>query len=149
MPLADPLPTVSPVIPMRAQTVIAAAVALCLVAAAAWMIAAGWFSGGLVDHDDPPEPIVRFTLNINSAGIVELSQLPGLGPATAQAILTHRDAYGPFASFEAILDVPGIGDATLAKIRPYLRPIRKLQTLAPAADLPTDPQPVAATENAP
>ena len=149
MPLPDPLPTMVPVIPMRAQTIIAAAVALCLVAGAAWMIAVGGFSGGLVDHDDPPKPIGHFTLNINAAGIVELSQLPGLGPATAQAILTHRDTHGPFTSFEAILDVPGIGDATLAKMRPYIRPIRQRQMLAPTADFPTHPPPTPAAKTAP
>ena len=50
--------------------------------------------------------------------------MPGLGPATAARIVDHREVHGPFGSIEALLDVPGIGPATLEQMRPYLRPIR-------------------------
>ena len=62
-------------------------------------------------------------LDINTADADELAQLPGLGPTIAARIIDHREAHGPFHAPEALLDVPGIGAATLAAIRPHLRPL--------------------------
>jgi len=112
-----------PLIPPRTQPLIAGVTAVCLAGVAIWAIAAGMFSGGLVDHDAPPRAAVRFTVNVNSATVTELAQLPGLGPATAQRIVDHRTEHGAFPSIESLLDVPGIGAATLAQMRPHLRPI--------------------------
>ena len=43
--------------------------------------------------------------------------MPGIGPKTAQAIVDYRTANGPFASAESLLEVKGIGESTLARIR--------------------------------
>jgi competence protein ComEA len=59
-------------------------------------------------------------VNINTAGQAELEQLPGIGPVTALAILDFRSQQGRFTSVEELLEVSGIGDATLAKIAPYV-----------------------------
>ena len=56
-------------------------------------------------------------VNLNSATAEELDTLPGVGPATAEAILSHRDANGPFTSVDQLLDVRGIGDAKLEQLR--------------------------------
>lgn len=56
-------------------------------------------------------------ININTASQSELELLPGIGPVTAQKIIEFRQTNGPFSSIEAILDVPGIGDKTLAEIK--------------------------------
>jgi len=56
-------------------------------------------------------------ININTASQGELTQLPGIGPSTAAAIITFREQNGPFASVEAITNVPGIGNARLEQIR--------------------------------
>lgn len=111
-------------VPARVQPLLAAIVGCALVAVAAWYVASGGLSGGLVHHDTPPAATVRFTVNVNTAGVSELAQLPGLGPATAARIVEHRRDHGPFTSLEALLDVPGIGPATLEQMRPHLRPIR-------------------------
>ena len=58
-------------------------------------------------------------LNVNTAAGHELALLPGIGPRTAALIVSHRDGNGPFATFEALLDVKGIGPKTLERIRPY------------------------------
>ena len=50
-------------------------------------------------------------ININTATAAELETLPGIGPSTADKIITHRQENGDFASIEAIMDVSGIGEA--------------------------------------
>ena len=59
-------------------------------------------------------------VNLNTATEVELDQLPGVGPATARAIVAHRDERGPFATVDQLLDVRGIGAAKLEALRPLV-----------------------------
>lgn len=56
-------------------------------------------------------------INVNTAGATELEALPGIGEVIAQAIIDHRTENGPFTSVDQLLDVTGIGDATLEDIR--------------------------------
>ena len=56
-------------------------------------------------------------ININTASATELEALPGVGEVIAQRIVDYRTENGPFASVDQLLDVSGIGDATLAEIR--------------------------------
>lgn len=56
-------------------------------------------------------------VNVNTAGAEELQTLPGVGPATAKAIIAWREENGRFRSVDDLLDVSGIGKATLAKFR--------------------------------
>ena len=56
-------------------------------------------------------------VNLNSASIEQLDTLPGVGPVTAQAIVAWRDEHGRFSSVDDLLDVRGIGDATLNELR--------------------------------
>lgn len=56
-------------------------------------------------------------VNLNTASLAELDTLPGVGPATAQAIIDHREQQGPYRSVDDLLDVRGIGDAKLAELR--------------------------------
>lgn len=58
-------------------------------------------------------------VRINSAGVSELQQLPGIGPALAQRIVETRNS-GRFTSADDLLRVPGIGKAKLAKLRDYV-----------------------------
>jgi competence protein ComEA len=61
------------------------------------------------------------TVDINRADAVALEALPGVGPSIAQAIVEWRETNGPFASVDELDDVPGIGPATLDKIRDSAR----------------------------
>lgn len=56
-------------------------------------------------------------ISLNTAGAQELEELPGVGAATAQAIIAHREANGPFASVDALLDVKGIGPAKFEALK--------------------------------
>jgi competence protein ComEA len=108
-------------LPGPAQAGIALLVGLGLVAIAGWVASNG--RRGIVDHDAPPRADVRFSVDLNSADADELGQLPGIGPTTASRIVEHRRLHGPFPTADALLAVPGIGAATLAGVRPYLRPL--------------------------
>ncbi|MEH0147317.1 helix-hairpin-helix domain-containing protein [Corynebacterium sp. Q4381] len=56
-------------------------------------------------------------VSINGASATELETLPGVGAATAAAIVAHREANGPFTSLEALMDVKGIGPAKFAALK--------------------------------
>jgi competence protein ComEA len=56
-------------------------------------------------------------IHVNSATAEQLERLPGIGPVLAQKIVEHRQAHGPFAVPEDLLDVSGIGPSTLESIR--------------------------------
>lgn len=64
----------------------------------------------------PPGPV-----DLNAATATELTQLPGVGPRTAQRILDHRKAHGPFRRPEELLNVKGIGEKAFLRLRPHLR----------------------------
>jgi competence protein ComEA len=59
-------------------------------------------------------------INLNTATQEQLETLPGIGPVTAQAILAWRTDNGAFSSVDELLEVSGIGDATLADIEAYV-----------------------------
>ncbi len=56
-------------------------------------------------------------ININSATATELESLSGIGEVLAATIVEYRETNGPFASVEDLMDVSGIGPATLDEIR--------------------------------
>ena len=62
-------------------------------------------------------PVGQAPVNINAATAADLEALPHIGPATARQIVEYREAHGPFQSVEELLEVPGIGPATLEEIR--------------------------------
>ena len=56
-------------------------------------------------------------IDLNSATTQQLETLPGIGPATAQAIVGYRDQHGPFASVNDLGEVRGLGPAKLEALR--------------------------------
>ncbi|HUR50242.1 MAG TPA: helix-hairpin-helix domain-containing protein [Acidimicrobiales bacterium] len=60
-------------------------------------------------------------VDLNTATAEELDKLPGVGPATAEAIIRHRETRGRFRSVTELLEVRGIGEAKLEQLRPLVK----------------------------
>lgn len=59
-------------------------------------------------------------VHLNSAGVADLEQLPGIGPALAQRIVDYRSAHGPFRSVDDLRQVSGFGGQRFANLAPLL-----------------------------
>lgn len=59
-------------------------------------------------------------VDLNAADAAALESLPGVGPVTASSILAWRAANGSFTSVDQLVEVDGIGPATLARLRPLV-----------------------------
>ncbi|MBU0601715.1 MAG: helix-hairpin-helix domain-containing protein [Gammaproteobacteria bacterium] len=77
-------------------------------------------------------------LDLNSASVAELDALPGVGPSRAQAIVDYRAAHGPFRALDELARVKGIGDKTLAELRPLLTVVQEERTSAAPAVVADD-----------
>ena len=60
------------------------------------------------------------TVNINTASAEQFEALPGVGAKTAQRILEHRQKNGPFKKVEELMNIKGIGEKSVLKLKPYL-----------------------------
>jgi competence protein ComEA len=78
-------------------------------------VAAGLSNGGAVAASG--DGIV----NLNDADETALETLPGVGPATAKAIIDYRTQHGRFRSVDDLLNVRGIGPSKLSQIKPHAR----------------------------
>lgn len=58
-------------------------------------------------------------INVNTASVAELQNLPGIGPVLAQRIVTEREKR-PFAKVDELRRVSGIGPKKLEAIRPLV-----------------------------
>ncbi len=61
-------------------------------------------------------------VDLNTAGLIVLQTLPGIGQVKAQAIIDWRDQNGLFTSVDDLLAVTGIGPVTVEAIRPLVVP---------------------------
>lgn len=55
-------------------------------------------------------------IDINTADAELLTELPGIGPSRAEAIIEEREANGPFESTEDLTRVSGIGETTATNL---------------------------------
>jgi competence protein ComEA len=73
-------------------------------------------AGGIPGPEEVGEP-----LDLNTADLAALDALPGIGPATARAILEERTRRGGFRSTRDLLRVPGIGEGRFARLKDRVR----------------------------
>jgi competence protein ComEA len=75
-------------------------------------------SGALLQAGSRPPP--EHPINLNTATVTELMQLPRVGPKTAQRIVAFREEHGSFQRPEDLMNVKGIGEKTFLRLRPYI-----------------------------
>ena len=61
------------------------------------------------------------TVNINTADSTELQRIPFVGEKLSQAIIEHRERYGPFRRPEHLLLIKGLSDKRFREIRHLIR----------------------------
>lgn len=67
------------------------------------------------------EKINIFPIDLNSATMEELIQVPGIGPATAKKIIEYRDKVVKFKSLDELKNIKGIGEKKVLKWKEYLK----------------------------
>ncbi len=75
------------------------------------------YTASLEEIEDESQDPLR--VDINTADVEELDELPEVGPSTAESIVQYRQTNGEFSSVDELEEIPGIGPATLEKIAPF------------------------------
>ncbi len=75
------------------------------------------YTASLEEVEDESQDSLQ--IDINTAGVEELDELPEVGPSTAESIIEYRQNNGAFTAVDELEEVPGIGPATLEKIEPF------------------------------
>lgn len=61
--------------------------------------------------------VVAEKIDLNQADVTVLTELPGIGPKTAEKIDAYRQTNGPFKTIDDLTNVKGIGPAKFEKIK--------------------------------
>ena len=73
-------------------------------------------AGPVAAERAPQRPV-----NLNTATVTELMQLPRVGARTAERIVAFRKQHGGFLRPEELMNVKGIGEKTFTRLKPYIR----------------------------
>lgn len=88
-------------------------------------------------------------VNLNTATALELQQVPGIGPSTADKILKMRKSYGQFKSVDDLRAIKGIGPKRLEKMRKYVTVGKSVAPKKAASSEPTSSAPPSAAKSSP
>lgn len=59
-------------------------------------------------------------INLNTASLEQLMELPGIGESKAKAILSYRETNGGFSAIEEVMNIEGIKEGVFAKMKDYI-----------------------------
>lgn len=65
--------------------------------------------------------LITEKISVNMANADTLVQVPGIGPKTAEKIVSYRSENGNFNTLNELTNVKGIGDKSFQKMKPYLK----------------------------
>ncbi len=80
-------------------------------------------SGKVNEKEINPEKTENPNLlvSINKATREQLEYLPGIGPVMATRIIAYRDQHHGFQTIDELLEIKGIGEKTVEKLKPYIQ----------------------------
>ena len=81
--------------------------------------------GGWIEIDQAPKRTFQFRIDLNQADWTEFDAIPGIGETLARRIEQFRDQHGPFQDFRQLTEIPGVGEKTLSRMRPFLLPLEE------------------------
>ena len=74
----------------------------------------------IIDLGIAPGETETVKVNINKGDSSALETLPGVGPATAKAIVDYREKNGPFEHLEDLMNIPGIKQSRFESLRDFI-----------------------------
>jgi competence protein ComEA len=69
----------------------------------------------------PGGPSAGGQVDLNTATVAQLEDLPGVGPVLAQRIIDWRTEHGRFTSVDELQEVSGVGEKKFASLKPHVR----------------------------